>query len=171
MDPWWARYAQRAQVFANDGKGNFRDVSAANPALCGAACVGRSLAAGDLDGDGAPDLVLCSVAGPARILKNVVPRRGHWVALHLEEPKFGGRDAIGAEAVLVAGGKRRWAVLQPATSYLSSHEAALHFGLGAVATFDGVEVAWADGTRERFPGGAADRRVVLRHGEGTAEKP
>jgi hypothetical protein len=171
IDPWWARYAQRAQVFANDGRGNFRDVSADNPALCGTACVGRSLAAGDLDGDGAPDLVICGAGGPARILKNVARGRGHWLALQLVEPKFGGRDAIGAEAVVVAGGHRRWAVLQPATSYMSSHEPALHFGFGAAAAFDSIEVAWADGSRERFPGGASDRRVVLKHGEGTPATP
>ncbi len=171
VDPWWGRYAQRPQVFRNDGRGRFQDVSEANPELTGLALVGRSLATGDLDGDGAPDLVGAGLGGSVRVWRNRVPHRGHWVTLQLTEPRLGRRDALGAEAVVTAGGRRHWAVLQPATSYLSSHEPRLHFGLGAAGMMDAIEVLWADGTRERFEGGAADRRIEVRHGEGKALSP
>src|SRR5688572_23304404 len=154
VDPWWSRYAQKAQIFGNDGFGRFRDLSLSNPALCGEAMVGRSLAVGDLDGDGAPDLVACNVGGPTRVLRNVAPDRGHWLRVRAIDPARGGRDAIGAEVVVIAGGKRNWAVLQPATSYLVSHDPVLHFGLGKATTIDSLEVLWPDGKKETFPGGA-----------------
>jgi hypothetical protein len=164
VDPWWARYAQKAQLFVNDGKGRFRDMSAANPTLSGKALVARSVAVGDLDNDGAPDVVIASIAGPARVLRNVAPNRGHWLKLRLVLPQQGGRDAIGAEAVVRAGGRSWWAVLQPATSYLASNEPVLHFGLGSAATIDGIDVIWPDGTRETFTGIPANQPATLRKG-------
>jgi len=162
VDPWWGRYAQRAQLFANDGTGRFRDISAANPAFCGEALIGRSLALGDLDGDGAPDLVTGNLGGPVRVHRNVVPARGHWLKLRLVDPAAGGRDAIGAEAVVVAGGRRHWALLQPATSYLSSHEPALHIGPGQEPGFPTVEVSRPGGAKERGPRRAARAPLVPR---------
>jgi enediyne biosynthesis protein E4 len=121
---------------------------------------------GDLNNDGAPDLILCSAGGPARLLRNVTPNRGHWIKLRLLLPAQGNRDAIGAEAIVTAGGKKRWAVLQPATSYLASHDPALHFGLGGATSVDSIEVLWPDGVREAFNGGAVDQSLVLRKGSG-----
>jgi enediyne biosynthesis protein E4 len=166
VNPWWSRYAQKSQLFVNDGPGNFRDISTEQPSLCGTALVGRSIAVGDLDNDGALDAVIGSTGGPARVLRNVTAGRGHWLKLRLILPEHGGRDAIGAEAVLLAGGKKHWATLQPATSYLASNDPALHFGFGTNANFDSIEITWPDGRKETFAGGAADKLVVLRQGEG-----
>ena len=162
VHPWWTRYAQKAQLFVNDGAGKFRDVSPSQKALSGEAMIGRSLAVGDFDNDGAPDLVLCSVGGPVRVLKNIAPSRGHWLKLRLLLPQQGNRDAIGAETIVTAGRKKFWAVLQPSTSYLASNDPTLHFGLGTAANVDSIEVLWPDGVRETFAGGAADKVMVLR---------
>lgn len=166
LDPWWARYSQKAQLFVNNGDGKFRDVSPTQSALCGEAMVGRSLAVGDLDNDGAPDLVLCTIGGPVSVLRNTAPARGHWLKLKLILPQQGGRDAIGAEAIVNAGGKQRWAVLQPATSYLANNDAVLHFGLGAAANVDAIEIIWPDGTREAFDSANANQQLVLKKGSG-----
>lgn len=166
VDPWWARYAQRSQIFVGEGGGKFRDASESQRVLCAESIVGRSLAAGDLDQDGAPDLVIGAIAGPVRILRNVAPSRGHWIHIRATEPAFGNRDAIGAEVRVQAGGQTRWALLQPATSYLVSHDPTLHFGLGIAAQVDSIEVRWADGSAERFEGGAVNRTIHLRRGAG-----
>ena len=107
VDPWWARYAQRPQLFMNRGDGQFLDRSPAEPVLGGAALVGRSLALVDLDADGGMDLVVAGVGGPVRLLRNVAPGRGHWLCLRLVDPARGRRDAIGAEVTLVTAGGRR----------------------------------------------------------------
>ena len=54
----------------------------------------------------------------------------------------------------------------PASSYLSSQDPRVHFGLGAASRVDAIKITWPDGTREDFPALAADRDVVLRKGEG-----
>src|SRR5262249_49485996 len=63
---FWETYAERNQLFANDCTGKFRDVSAANPALCGRWQVCRGLACADFDNDGAPDLLVTETGGRAR---------------------------------------------------------------------------------------------------------
>lgn len=166
LKPWWAPYAQRAQIFSNQGNGKFQDVSEFNPSLCGWSMIGRSLAMGDFDQDGGMELVIASIAGPVRILRNQAQPRGHWLQVRLVEPTFGGRDAIGAEVILKTVNRSFLAILQPATSYLSNHEPILHFGLGNLSSYDQILVRWADGTKESFPPGAIDQRITLAHGQG-----
>ncbi len=127
--------------------------------------VGRGVARGDFDGDGAPDLLVTSTAGRARLYRNVASPRGHWLTVRAVDPALK-RDALGTEIRARAGGRRwvRW--LHPAESYLCSSEPRAHVGLGPVAKVDAIEVLWPDGSREAFPGCAADRPVELRKGEG-----
>jgi hypothetical protein len=165
LGPFWGLYAERNQLFANDGAGRFRDVSPHNGPFCGTAAVSRGLACGDLDGDGALDLVVTALAGRVRVYRNVVPGRGHWLLVRAFDPALR-RDAYGAEVTVEVGGRRwkRW--VNPGFSYLCSNDPRAHFGLGPAAEVDAIRVVWPDGTEEVFPGGAADRTVAVRKGEG-----
>lgn len=165
--PFWTPYAELSQLFANHGDGRFREISSANPALCGEALVGRGLACGDVDNDGAPDLLLIGIAGPARLLRNVASPRGHWLGLRAIDPALGSRDAHGAEITVQAGGRRWWRLVQPAHSYASSNDPRVQIGLGAAANVESILVRWPDGLQETFPRGPADRYVTLRRGSGT----
>src|SRR5207249_4391542 len=75
----WKSYEERNVLFANKGDGTFRDLTDSNPALCGTPNVGRGLVALDFDSDGAIDLLVTAIHGPARLLRNVCPNRGHWL--------------------------------------------------------------------------------------------
>jgi hypothetical protein len=167
---FWGPYAERNQLFANDGTGRFRDISPLNEPFCGTAAVSRGLACGDLDGDGALDLVVTTLAGRARVYRNVAPGRGHWLLVRALDPALR-RDAYGAEVTVEAGVRRwrRW--VNPGYSYLCSNDPRAHFGLGQAGQVDAIRVVWPDGAEEVFPGGAADRSIVLRKGEGRATKP
>jgi hypothetical protein len=162
---FWETYAERNQVLGNDGTGKFRDLSASNPALCGAWNVARGLAAADVDGDGAPELLLSVIGGRARLLRNVAEGRGHWLKVRALDPALR-RDALGAEVRVRAANKQWLRLVSPAGSYLSSSSVWALFGLGNTNRVDTIEVRWPDGSREVFPGGAADRALVLRKGEG-----
>src|SRR5262249_12121013 len=115
---FWDQYTERNQLFANDGTGKFRDLSEDNAAFCGTAHVGRGLAWGDFNNDGAIDLLVTTIGGKARLYKNAVPNRGHWLMVRAVDDVCGGRDAYGAE-VTVRAGSRRWiGLVNPGQSYL-----------------------------------------------------
>ena len=163
---FWSDYEERNQLFANDGTGRFRDISPANAPFSGEPQVGRGLACGDIDGDGALDLVVTSLAGRARVFRNVAPARGHWLMVRAVDPGLR-RDAYGALITVRAGGRRWVRHLNPGSSYLSSNDPRLHFGFGAVDRVDALEVVWPDGDEELFAGTKADRLVVVSKGKGT----
>ena len=166
LGPFWSRYGDRNQLFRGDGHGRFRDVSPHNGAFCGRYNVARGLAQGDFNGDGGVDLLVTDVAGPARLFRNVARNRGHWLQVRAFDPDLH-RDALGS-VVSVRAGERSWVRwLHPAESYLCSSEPRAHFGLGPVERVDAIDVVWPDGTRETFPGCAADQRVELRKGKGS----
>jgi hypothetical protein len=171
VNPFWAPYAQQTQVFANDGKGNFRDLSPANPALCGRAMVGRGLACGDIDNDGAVDLLTTGTGGPAQLFRNIAPDRGHWLSVRAIDPALGGRDAYGAEVIVEASGRRWWRLVNPAYSYLCSSDPRAHIGLGSASKVESIRVLWPDGSDEIFAGGPADRLLVVRKGTGKKTEP
>jgi hypothetical protein len=168
---FWLPYAQRSQLFANDGSGRFSDVSLHNAAFCTRPIVGRGLVCGDLDNDGALDLLVTSIAGPARLYRNVAPPRWHWLSVRATDPALGGRDAYGAEVMVQAGGRSWWRLLNSAYSFLSSNDPRVHFGLGPAANIESIRVIWPDGTEEEFPGGAPDRLIVLSKGAGRRAAP
>ncbi len=164
---FWGAYAERNQLLTGDGSGHFRDLSARQPAFCGRPGVYRALMYGDLNNDGALDLLVTEVAGPARLFRNTAPKRGHWLMVSALDPGCGGRDAYGA-AITVHAGPRRWVRWNnPASSYLCSNDPRAHFGLGDRDRVDRIQVLWPDGVAEEFPGTKADHWVKLRKGQGT----
>jgi hypothetical protein len=164
-DSFWGKYYERNQLFANDGKARFRDVSEGDPFCRDPGC-GRGLVCADIDGDGSLDLLVTRIGGSARLYRNVAARRGHWLMVKAVDPALGGRDAYGA-VVTVEAAWRRWKQpVSPAYSYLCSNDPRAHFGLGSAERVDAVRVLWPDGKEELFAGGAADRLLVLRKGEG-----
>ena len=166
LGSFWQPYAEPNQLFANDGLGRFRDLSPTDP-FGQLTAVSRGLACGDMDGDGALDLLVTTLAGPARLYRNVAPKQGHWLSVRVLDPAHH-RDAYGAVVTVHAGGRRWQGILSPAYSYLCSNDPRVHFGLGAADRVDSIQVRWPDGedVEEIFPGGTVDRQVVLRRGEG-----
>jgi enediyne biosynthesis protein E4 len=165
QERFWEPYQDRHQLFAGVGGGKFRDLSEASPALCGPAVVGRALAVGDFDNDGAPDLLVTEIAGPARLLKNVASTAGHWLGVRAIDPAIH-RDSIGSLVTVRAGGRDRVGLVNPAGSYLAASDPRVHFGLGSAETVESITVTWWDGSTERFACPGVDRYVELKKGQG-----
>ena len=166
LGPHWSPYAQTNQIFANDGRGRFRNVSGDNAPFCDAPNVGRGLACGDIFNDGGQDLLVTSIAGPARLFRDVAASRGHWLEVRAVDPRYGGRDAYGARITVTAAGRRRFGWINPAYSLACSNDPRAHFGLGPTDRVDEISVLWPDGKAEAFPARAADQVVTLRRGDG-----
>jgi hypothetical protein len=170
LPAFWHPYAERNQLFLNEGKGRFRDISLANAPFCGTDAVSRGLIWGDFDNDGAVDLLVTTVAGPARLFRNVASKRGHWLGVRALDPRLN-RDAYGARVTVKAGSKRWVAEVCPGQSFLSSGDPRVHLGLGAIEQIDELRIDWPDGLAETFSAGGLDRYLTLVRGKGKKAAP
>jgi hypothetical protein len=160
--PHWNAYADRNQLYLNDGKGVFTEGGAGD--FGSPSEVFRALAAADLDDDGDLDLVTTALASHGRIFENV-RSSGHWLKVRVRDERLK-RDVFNARVAVTAGSVTQQRTVQSAISYLTSCVTPVHFGLGASTTVDAIVVTWPGGEVERFPGGPADREVTLVRGAG-----
>lgn len=170
LEPYWRDYAERNQLFMNNGHGNFSDISPGNLAFCGTPAVSRGLVWADFSSNGRIDLVTTTVAGPAHFYRNIAPLRGHWLSVRTVLPRLR-RDAYGAVVTVYAGARRWVGVANPGQSYLSSGDPRAHFGLGNANHVDRIRVDWPDGASEMFSGTPADRGIRLERGQGKRVPP
>ncbi len=133
-------YKEKDSVFVNQG-GTFREVS--EEAGLTLVKAHRGAAFADLDGDGRIDAVVTALGEPTEIWRNVSPVPQHWINLHLHGTKSN-RDGIGA--VVRIG--HQYAEMTTAAGYASSTDCGTHFGLGAAAIVDQIEIRWPSGTRQ-----------------------
>lgn len=123
---------------------------------------------GDLDGDGALDLVVNNVNAEAFVYRNnarSVSPANHWLQVELEgEGK--NRFAIGARVSVVVGGDTLVQEQHPARGFQSSVDYVLTFGVGAHDTVSAVHVEWPDGRQGTLPAVAAGTRVRVRQADG-----
>ena len=158
---------QRSQLYRNDRKGKFTDVTEqAGPALS-PLFVARGVAAGDLDNDGATDLVVFNNSGPARVLMNDASPRGHWLGVRVVDPRYR-RDALQARVELVRRGRAQVERVQTDGSYGVSGDPRVVFGLDQDQAMQTVRVHWGPGDVEEFRGLAADRYWRLERGKPAA---
>jgi hypothetical protein len=159
-------YRMRNQLFHNTGARRFEETSAAAGPAFSLAEIGRGAAFGDIDNDGAVDIVVTNNNRPVRLLLNQLGARNHWLQIRLEQQP-GNRFAIGSwVGVERAGRPTLWRRVRTDGSYLSASDVRLHFGLGSSPDVGAVVVQWPDGQRERWTTVRGDRLVTLRRGTG-----
>jgi hypothetical protein len=156
---------QPPQLFHNLGNGQFAEVPAAPGSGLARALVGRGAAYADYDGDGDLDIAVSQNQGPALLLRNDTPRRGHYLRLQLQGTRSN-RDGLGAEVRVVTGQHQLRQMLRTGRSYYSQNELTLTFGLGEVEQAERVEILWPSGTVDVHTNVAADttlRAIEGRH--------
>jgi hypothetical protein len=125
--------------------------------------LGRGMATGDIDNDGRVDVLVVDYEGPAVLLHNASQTGNHWITFDLRS-SGANRFAYGAKVTARAGNAVWVAHVSPASSYLSSSDPRIHFGLGPVTSLDTVKVQWPDGKTDLYNNIAADHFVRITKG-------
>lgn len=153
-------YREPRLLYWNQGNRKFKDISS----LCGPGCTlpmsSRGLAIADFWNDGRISAVINDMDDKPMLLVNLSVNTNHWLGVSLEGTRSN-RDGIGARVTVFAAGHKWTQELRSGSSYLSSSDLRLHFGLGTAASIERIEVLWPSGQVDQFPGGASNRFVSL----------
>jgi enediyne biosynthesis protein E4 len=153
-------YAEPNLLLRGTSAGRFAEVLPRGGTRSPLVATSRAAAFGDIDNDGGVDIVVVNRDGPAYILRNIVPHRGHWIAFRVLEEH--GRDAIGATVTLKVGGRTIMRDVQVAYGFLAANDPRVHVGLGSAMRVSDVSVRWPDGRVQTFGAYASDQIVTLR---------
>jgi hypothetical protein len=119
---------------------------------------------GDLDNDGAMDLIINNVNNEVLIYKNrskELAPENHSLKIQLIG-KDKNTSAIGTQVRLVAGEQIFYQEQMPNRGFQSSVDPRLNFGLGKINKLDEVQVRWPDGKVTLLKELAADTTLVLK---------
>ena len=157
-------FAQENMLFRGAENGRFSEVLPRGGTSNQSIHTSRAAVFGDVNNDGAIDILVVNRDGPAYLLKNVVKNRGNWIRFRVIQEH--GRDALGATVTLKLGSRNIRREVQSTYSYLAANDPRVHFGLGDQDKVSSVKVHWLDGTTESFGNFEAGQTVVLERGKG-----
>ncbi|MGA8271015.1 MAG: ASPIC/UnbV domain-containing protein, partial [Candidatus Sulfotelmatobacter sp.] len=119
---------------------------------------------GDFDNDGDLDILIVNLNEPPSLLRNDLHGSNHWLKVKLIGTKSN-RSAIGARVLIRYGRKMQLQEVLSQSSYYSTNDTRLHFGLGPEKVAD-VEIRWPSGLQEKFKAVAADQLIVIKESSG-----
>ncbi len=152
-------YRQEKNLYWNLGNGAFVDISAQSGPGIMAKRSARGAAFGDLNNDGALEVVVNNMDEAPSLLVNRAKKQ-NWLLVRLRGTKSN-RAAIGARVTVKAGELEQVDEVRSGGSYLSNSDKRLHFGLGAAPRADWIEVRWPSGATERLPAAEANREIFV----------
>jgi hypothetical protein len=162
-------YEQPRILYQNTGKARFVDVSAKSGPGITASHVGRGCAFGDLDNDGDLEIVVNNQDAAPSVLRNDGGNRNNSLSIKCVGTRSN-RSAIGARVRVTAAGRDQIDEVMSGSSYYSHNDLRLHFGLGAAANVDRIEIRWPSGASETLKNVAANQFITVREGQGIVEQ-
>jgi enediyne biosynthesis protein E4 len=155
-------------IFRNLGNGKFEElIETAGPGIAAGHC-SRGCAFGDFDNDGDIDVLIVNLDEPPSLLRNDIRGDNRWLKVKLIGTKSN-RSAIGARVVARYGGKMQAQEVVSQSSFYSSSDLRLHFGLGPAESAD-LEIRWPNGVREILRKVPAGQLVVVKEGLGIVKQ-
>jgi len=160
-----ASYAQPMLLFRNNRNGTFANVS--EPAGLAAMPLKsrRGVAFGDIANNGNIDMVVLNVGEAPSLLLNTAKNSNHRVLFKLVGVSSN-RAAIGVRVTVRSAGLVQFDEVRGGGSYLSQNDLRLHFGLGASASIDSVQIRWPNGNIEEIKNLSADKVYTVVEGQG-----
>lgn len=160
-------YKQYNKLILNEdpARPRLRDVSGdAGPGLGVVKC-SRGAVFIDLDNDGDPDIATSELNDLPTLLRCDRPVQRSWLAVRLRgnPDKNVPLDPVGALVRVTAAGSTQTRIFQLGSSFMSSEDPRLLFGLGDAKTAD-VEVLWPNGEKTRKTGVKTSRLLTLELG-------
>ena len=159
-------YRQAPQVYLNDGSGRFDELKDGQD-LFQKKIVARGAAYGDYDRDGDVDILMTENDGPAHLWRNDT-KLGNSLRVRLIGTETN-LDAIGSEVHVQTGQLIQYRRVRSGSSYLSSSEFTLTFGLGQNEAADLVKIKWPSGKVDEFTQVTAGQEIIVREGSGVYE--
>jgi hypothetical protein len=159
-------FAEPPHLFRNLTGGKFQEVTTAMGAAFSSPRVARGAAYGDINNDGALDVLVATNGGPATLFRNM-GATNHSLRIKLVGTKSN-RDGIGSDVRVTAGSDVQTKTLRSGSSYLSSSELVLTFGLASHTQADAIEIRWPSGQVDNLKNIAADQIITVKEKEGIA---
>lgn len=108
----------------------------------------RGAAVGDIDNNGSLEMIVVDRDQPVKLLVNQSSNQGNWLMFDVRDGL--GRPALGALVSVDVGQRTITRVVQRASSYLSSRDPRVHFGLGTADKVSNIRIKWLRGVERRF---------------------
>jgi hypothetical protein len=141
-----ASYSQPKLLFQNRG-GQFSLVHDDPAGPLSQSKVSRGAAFGDLDNDGAVDIVVNNTSDYPQILKNEIGAKNHSLILKLVGAPSN-RDGIGTKIEVHCGTSVQFLEVQSAGSYMSANDTRSDIGLGSCGSADEIKLRWPSGVSQ-----------------------
>ena len=142
-------YAQRDQIFQNNGDGTYTEISATAGTYFSETLVGRAAATADYDNDGDPDIVIMNSDQRAVLLRNDGGNTKNYLSIKLVGTQSN-RDGIGAKVTVKTGNMTQIREVKSGSSYASGSDTRLLFGLGENQDVEKVSIVWQSGTTQEL---------------------
>ena len=153
-------YAQRDQIFQNNGDGTYSDISETAGAYFSEELVGRAAATADYDNDGDMDIVIMNSNQRAVLLRNDGGNRKNWLGIKLVGIRSN-RDGIGAKVTLTTEDMTQIREVKSGSSYASGSDTRLLFGLGKSQHVKKVSIVWQSGTLQELEDISANQILTI----------
>ena len=161
-------YRQPRLLYRNvSGKRLERFVPAEGSAIA-ARHTSRGLARGDYDNDGDVDLFINNMNENPTLLRNDSPPAGSFLSVRLIG-MGSNRSGIGARVTVTVGQRAQLQEVRSGSSFMSSSDLRLHFGLGPVEKVDKIQIDWPHpSSSDAYAAVGANQFLEFTEGEGFA---
>lgn len=147
-------------LFHNRGDLTFEDWSSRVGADFARPAAHRGAAFGDFNNDGKIDIVVTVINGPPQLLMNRSPMPNHWIIFKLIGTKSN-RDGLGTKIKVTTARGSQFNFATTAAGYNSASDKRVHFGVGAAAVINKVEVVWPSGIKQVLENVGADQILTV----------